>query len=272
MKVLILPDLHNRQEKAEKIIATVKPDQTIFLGDYFDDFGDNPETITDTADWFHNSVNQKDRVHICGNHDMHYWFKDSKFLRCSGYEQFKCIAINDFVTKDDWEKLVFFYNLDDQWLLTHAGFHPMWINPMAYKSDEPISSSIGALCRRLKAESVEAIKLFYKDKVHWFGMPGFSRSYNSPYCGGITWCDYNQEFKPIIGVHQIFGHTPNKKLHWETIEGGTRKPLPLEGVVNPTLTDENSYNICLDSAHPGSRYYAIYENKQFTIHDSIKIK
>lgn len=26
------------------------------------------------------------------------------------------------------------------------------------------------------------------------------------------------------------------------------------------------------SAQPCSRYYAIYENKQFTIHDSIKIK
>ena len=272
MKFLILPDLHNRQEKAEKIIATVKPDKTIFLGDYFDDFGDDPHSICDTADWFHHSVNQPDRIHICGNHDLHYWFKDSKFHRCSVYEQFKSVAINDFVKKEDWEKLIFFYNLDNQWLLTHAGFHPSWINPMSYNRKEHLYSSIGAISRRLEAESKEAKKLFYKDKIHWFAMPGFARDDHSPYYGGICWCDYNEEFSPIIGVHQIFGHTPNKKLHWETIDGGIRKPLPLEKVVNPTLTAENSYNICLDSKEPGSRYYAVYEDKQLTIHDSITIK
>ena len=52
MKYLILPDVHNRWEKVEKIIKSVKSDKVIFLGDYFDDFGDNPQIIADVADWY----------------------------------------------------------------------------------------------------------------------------------------------------------------------------------------------------------------------------
>src|SRR4051812_1832567 len=107
MKTLILPDVHNRHELVEKIIKSVKPDQTIFLGDYFDDFGDDPHIIAETAHWFTYSVNQKNRIHICGNHDIHYWFADNPHVRCSGYDQFKSIAVNDIVQLKDWEKLVF---------------------------------------------------------------------------------------------------------------------------------------------------------------------
>jgi hypothetical protein len=268
MKYLILPDVHNRWEKVEKIIKSVKPDKTIFLGDYFDDFGDNPHIIADVADWFHHSVNQKDRVHVCGNHDLHYWFKDNKNMRCSGYEQFKSVTINDFVTKQDWEKLKFFYILDNRWLLSHAGVHPSWIESSKFKPNVISEYSLRAINRRLIGESAEAKKLFYANSMHWFAMPGFSRS-SCPYYGGITWCDWNNEFHPIRGIHQIVGHTPDFKLTWHIVDENESsfKTLSLEEVSNPILTDKNSYNLCLDF-HPGSKYYAIYENKQLTIHEA----
>jgi len=267
MKYLILPDVHNRWELAEKIIKSVKPDKTIFLGDYFDDFGDDPGIIADVADWFHHSVNQKNRIHLVGNHDTHYWFSGNRALRCSGYEQFKCISINDFVKKEDWEKLEWFHVLDNKWLLSHAGVHPNWIKPSTFKPDIISEISLTTIKRRLKADIIPAKEAFYANKMHWFAMPGFSRSDVSPYYGGLTWCDWTKEFHPIRGVHQLVGHTPCYDLTWIVVkqEGESFNALPLEEVSNPTLTDKNSYNLCLDS-QPGSKYYAIYENGNLLVH------
>jgi hypothetical protein len=273
MKFLILPDVHNRWEKAEKIIKSVKPDKTIFLGDYFDDFGDDPGIIADVADWFRHSVNQKDRIHLVGNHDTHYWFAGNRALRCSGYEQFKAVAINDFVKKEDWEKLEWFYVLDNRWLLSHAGVHPSWLDPQKFKANIISEYSLDTVVKKLKGDVADAERAFYADKMHWFAMPGFSRSRNSPYYGGLTWCDWTQEFHPIRGVHQLVGHTPSYNVTWNVVERGAahRQILSLEEVESPMLTDDSSYNLCLDS-QPGSKYYAIYDNQQLTVHNADNLK
>lgn len=266
MKYLIIPDVHNRCDKVERIIESVKADKVIFLGDYFDDFYDDERIISHVAEWFRHSVHQPNRIHIVGNHDMHYWFSENKSLRCSGYEEAKSIAINKIVKKEDWEKLVFFHVLDDKWLLSHAGVHPSWIDKSSFKGNAINESTLPTVKRRLEAEVEQAKKAFYANKMHWFGMPGFSRSHSSPYFGGLTWCDWNDEFSPIRGVHQIVGHTPLYNLTWISVESGAQRYeiLPAECIDNPTLTTDSSYNICLDS-EPGSRYYAIYEEGKLSI-------
>lgn len=273
MKFLILPDVHNRWEKAEKIIKSVNPDKVIFLGDYFDDFNDDPNIIAHVAEWFHYSVNQPNRLHLVGNHDIHYWFPGNRSVRCSGYEQFKCVAINDFVKKEDWEKLEWFHVLDNKWLLSHAGVHPSWLDKINFDKNKVSEFSLATVKRRLNAEIETAKKALYADRMHWFGMPGFSRCDNSPYYGGLTWCDWNDEFHPIRGVHQLVGHTPCYNLTWKIVKEGEYKcqNLRLEDVVNPTLTDKSSYNLCLDS-QPGSRFYAIYENGELSVHNTDNIK
>ena len=275
-KILILPDVHNRHEKVEQIIKSVKPDQTILLGDAFDDFGDDPHSITETAEWFHYSVNQPARVHICGNHELHYWFKNNNGLRCSGYEQFKAITINDFVTKDDWEKLVFFHVLNDKWLISHAGVHPSWINPSNFQAGKISQYTLKYVVRKLKNDSINCKRNLYAGKNHWFAMPGFSRS-SSPYYGGITWCDWNKEFHPIRGINQLVGHTPNYYLNWSNVAAGGTRAEPLyignSGFTfdDSQLSNEASFNLCLDS-QPGSRYYAIYENEKLEIIDTGETK
>jgi len=273
-KILILPDIHLRHEIAEKIIQSTQPDQIIFLGDYFDDFDDTSEMVINTSHWLSYSIKQKNRIHICGNHDHQYWFKDNKNIRCSGYEQYKSIIINDIITKKDWEKLHFFYIMDNTWLLSHGGIHPGWLFQSKFKMNEIYEYSLKNLERKLINDSKAALIKFNKNDMHWFAMPGFSRCYESRFYGGLMWNDWNDEFMPIRGIHQIAGHTPNHELTWKIIEeegGTTSKTLPLDGVINPTLTDKNSYNICLDS-RPGSKYYAIYENKQLIIHKYNDIK
>lgn len=267
MKHLIIPDVHLRWEKAEALIKKVSPDVTVFLGDFFDDFGDNPQSVADGADWFHHSVNQPNRVHIAGNHDIHYWFPDNKYLRCSGYEQYKAITINDFVTKQDWEKLVFFHVIDNKWLLSHGGLAPYWLKPHGFNAMEISQYKLDTVVRRLKSNTLDAKKTFYSGGVHWFGLAGHTRSYNAPYYGGVTWLDWNGEFHPIRGIHQIVGHTPNYQLTWNVVRDGAESPewkLSLSSVENPTLTENNSYNLCLDS-QPGSRFYATYEDGKLTV-------
>lgn len=283
MKYLIIPDVHNRIELVEKIIASVKPDKTIFLGDYFDDFHDTPDIARDVAKWFKQSIYKKDRIHLCGNHDVHYWFEDNVKTRCSGYSEFKSMAISDIVTKKEWEKLKFFYILDNKWLLSHAGVHPSWVIPGSMASVVP-SATLTNIKDQLKYDSQRALKNLYSGGGHWFTDAGFSRSYTARNYGGLLWCDWSQEFMPIRGIHQIVGHTPERNIKWITVMEGADKysVLPLgDSLINmdigngfaltPQLTDKNSFNVCLDT-QPGSKYYAIYENGTLTIHESKGLK
>ncbi len=285
MKYLILPDIHNRIALAEKIISHTKPDLTIFLGDVFDDFHDTPDIAKDVARWFVKSVNKKDRIHLCGNHDVHYWFKDNIGTRCSGYDAYKSIAINDIVKTKHWEKLKFFHVLDGKWLLSHAGVHPVWINPDSFKSSAISEAKLSDVVDKLTHDSNEAVRNLYANKDHWFTYAGFSRSYRSRSYGGLLWCDWTQEFFPMKGIHQIVGHTPQREIKWVVVpEGATQYGvLPIgDAAINFTLSENNflftqkltettSYNLCLDS-HPGSQYYAIYESGVLTIHKSCDLK
>ena len=273
-KTLIIPDVHNRYETVERIINSVKPDLTIFLGDYFDDFHDDPNIIIDVAYWFKESVHKKDRIHLTGNHDVHYWFKDNRNLRCSGYDEYKSIAINDILEKRDWEKLVFYHVLDGKWLLSHGGVHPTWIQPDSINKKEFVQSNLSDIVGKLNHDSVDAVRQFYSNKVHWFSYPGYSRSSNRGY-GGLLWCDWHQEFKPIRGVNQLVGHTPQRNLKWIVLMEGADQygvlPIGDDLVQYPKFSNETSYNLCLDSK-PGSQYYAIYENEQLTIHKTSDLK
>lgn len=270
-KILIIPDIHLRHELVEKIIKQVEHNSIVFLGDNFDDFDDTPEMIINTAKWFHWSINQKNRIHLTGNHDVHYWFTDNSSTRCSGYGQFKSIIINDVVTKTDWEKLRFFTTIDDQWLLSHGGIHPYWITSKETPTLKLIKES-------LEQDSTLAIKKFYSKDGHWFGVAGKARSYTANYPGGLLWCDWNDEFEPIRGIHQIVGHTPQYNVNWKIInsDGSYKKQFVAPNltndknvrvsVLNEELKSDNSYNLCLDS-QPGSQYYAIYENGKLTVHN-----
>jgi len=54
--------------------------------------------------------------------------------------------------------------------------------------------------------------------------------------GGIFWCDFNQEFVPIKGINQIFGHTGYDNRNKEYLKGS--KIRLLKGI--------DSENYCID--------------------------
>jgi hypothetical protein len=266
MRYLIIPDLHHRTDQAEKIIAKVNADKIIFLGDYLDDFNDSPLEASDTAQWLKKSLTDPNRIHLAGNHDIHYWFKDNGGLRCAGYDDFKSIAANDILTKKDWEQLKFFYVLDNKWLLSHAGFHPYWLGPEEYKKGITKKITLGDLEQKLKEHARDCLKISYAGGEHWFFIAGFSRSCNSRHFGGLLWNDWNDEFKPIRGIHQIVGHTPNHELTWKILVNNDPNPIIVPYGLKPDISADTSFNVCLDS-QPGTRFYAIYDEGKLVVHE-----
>jgi len=262
--ILIIPDIHHKWETAEKIIKAVNPDQTIFLGDYFDSFDENANDVNQTADWLVQSANNPSRIHLLGNHCMHYAFA-SKYFECSGYAQWKYFIINDIVKRDTWNKLKYFHVLDNTWLLTHAGLHEYFI-PTKIKNmvnDKP------KMFDELKDYLTSQIILGHRDQ-NWIFKAGQIRGGEQVY-GGITWCDY-REFKPMKQLHQIFGHTNNRNVRYNNIindiEVYSTKyddfSLTIENLNDPN----SSYNICIDT---DLDHYAIWNGKCMKIYKTSEL-
>lgn len=236
--ILIIPDLHNQYAVAEHIIEKEKPDQIIFLGDYFDSYYDSYEDASHTSAWLANSLRKTDRIHLIGNHDLSY-MTDNPKLKCTGYTSQKHEVIKKY--KINWKKLQLYHWIDDQWLCTHAGLSNLFYEEMT-------SASTPSNVMEFSDQDLEKI-----DDVnynHKFFQVGRARN-GLAKVGGILWCDYNEEFQPIPDLKQIFGHTP------------------LPSPSHLTFKSIGSENICLDT---GLRNYAIYEKGKMIIRSVIDLK
>lgn len=191
MDTLVVSDIHQKHEKAQRIIDNVPHDRVVFLGDYFDDYNDTPQNSYDTAVW----VKQRMEEHpedefLIGNHDVPYLFGP---VQCSGFSVQKKAAIKHAV--GDLQKFRSRMKLAvwvDGWLLTHAGLcnglHP------AADVNRLLSKEIAACMAQLEANNPHYLVEAGADRGGW-------RRH-----GGITWVDY-RKFQPIPGVKQLFGHT-----------------------------------------------------------------
>jgi hypothetical protein len=260
---LIIPDIHLRWQEAEDIIASVKHDEVIFLGDYFDDFGDDPESVEATADWLVGSVKKPNRIHLFGNHDVHYAFPYRTF-KCSGYEQWKDILIGNNVTDKVWNKLKWYHVLDGTWLLTHAGLHKSNL-PEAIRelhTDRP--KFLKEIAEYLDVSIQHGFRKAANNEGSWIFNAGRSRG-GMNNVGGINWCDYEQEFHPIKGLNQIVGHTPQRPCpRWTVFDETTDRPVQRSAMLwtpdEKRVFDTNeSINIDLDVWK--NTHYATWDGK-----------
>lgn len=255
---LILPDVHLQWERAEKIIKSVGADEVIFLGDYFDNFVESPESVANTADWLVHSVKQPNRIHLTGNHDIHYMHAN-RYFQCSGYAQWKYLQINDFVKWETWSKLQHYYILDETWLLSHAGLHEYFVPDEIKKLVSNRSVFFNVLSSFLDAEIVKGMR-----NESWIFHAGQIRGGDQKY-GGLNWCDM-REFIPIKGINQMFGHTYGEFIRWKNLIGTQREirgdrgyapdPINLKG-------EDKSYNVCLDT---GFTHYATWDGNKVKIY------
>jgi hypothetical protein len=184
MKTLIIPDIHTKFVLAEKIITHEKPDNIVFLGDYFDSYGDSLDITEKTAMWLKESLHKENRIHLLGNHDLSYL--DSKFP-CSGFTEAKLSVIQK--TGLDLSKLVH-YCWVGEFLCTHAGLS----NEFYQKYGN--SLSVDDFLKKYSTNKKLRARL-YDCSPFRGGIGEFA---------GIVWCDYN-EFVDIQNIKQIFGHT-----------------------------------------------------------------
>ena len=229
-KTIIIPDIHNDYLTAEKIIKKESPDEIIFLGDYFDDFDDTVNDANNTAKWLKKSLQQKNRIHIIGNHDLSY-ITDNPNLKCAGYRTDKHKEIKKH--NIDWNKLKMHYWLDDKWLCTHAGFSNDFFKQQCIKKLDSIQ-------KVLDLSKKDLDKIDDGNYAHSFFQVGFSRG-GSNDVGGPLWCDYD-EFVDIPGINQIFGHTPDHAVR--------------------SCKTKNSEHYCIDTK---LKHYAIYQKNKIMI-------
>lgn len=264
---LIIPDLHHKWQQAERIISAVGADEVLFLGDYFDDFGDDPAQVAETCDWFEASVNKPNRVHLFGNHDQHYAFVYRSF-QCSGYAQWKYFIIHDTVSQDVWSKLKWYHFLDNKWFLCHGGLHKFNLPESITKFSNDRLKFIAEISGYLDVQIREGFKCGATNQSSWVFNAGHSRG-GSQRVGGITWCDFEREFFPVKGINQIVGHTPQGlgfpkwcllddkgKVSYSPYELYTPS---VERLDNPNL----STNIDLD-VH-GNLHYATWDGKKLVV-------
>jgi hypothetical protein len=248
---------------AERIISSVGADRVIFLGDYFDDFHDDLNQVEETCHWFVKSVQQKNRIHLFGNHDVHYAFPYS-MMRCSGFADWKYMKINDLVGPATWNQLKFFHVLDNAWLLSHAGLHTSLVPKDAKALRQDREKMFGEIKAFLWEQQLECLRVAANGRGSWMFNAGYSRGgFNK--VGGLIWCDYNDEFHPTKGLNQIVGHTPQKGAPVWTLLNEKYKlerreaTSPVSELNNP----EKSVNLGLDVW--GTMHFAVWNGTSIDV-------
>lgn len=244
MRILIIPDIHNFVYYVDKLIGIVPHDKVIFLGDYFDNFYDNPQIVEQTAVWLRHSLNCKNRIHLFGNHDIDYAYPHNNTLLCPGFTQEKSDRINKVLDKEHWDQLKLFH-YEDNFFFSHAGINIKEIpfNPN-YEPRNPIQ-----LNEWLKECSKVAFKCAEAGCGHILLSYGTRMGWKRP--GGLLWQDWD-DFRAIPNINQIVGHTPDMtKVRFKYI---------------PNKINPNSFNACLDTC---GEYYGILEDGKFSYHKNI---
>lgn len=235
-RAVVIPDVHNKWKKAESIVAAESPDRTIFLGDYFDDFGDTPADAAATTEWLAGSMADKSRVHLVGNHDLNY-MSSLPGLHCAGRDPIKGIAIAK--RGIDWPRLEPFCWLgtaggaaEDMWLCTHAGLSATFLESVRPGAAAPDVDGV------LGAARIDLDRVDDEGHRHVFLQAGAARG-GLDETGGIVWCDYNLEFEDVPGLRQIFGHTRGGQVRHGRGPGGKGEHYCIDTVLRHYIAYED---------------------------------
>lgn len=195
MKYYVIGDLHNNVHWVNSWLFGKKYDGVIFLGDYFDSFGDDVFAAANTARWLAKSVDMPNRIHLMGNHDMPYRFPGNSYLDCPGWTAEKQSAVSKIMGKQ-WDKIKLAH-FDKNYIFSHAGLteklfhcHPITgINLLEYEAN--INTCLEEC-----------------SKYSEYRNPIVVQNYDSSY-DGITWIR-PEYLKLIPTVTQVIGHTPSQ--------------------------------------------------------------
>lgn len=236
--VLVIPDIHNNISRADTFIRRLagRYDRIVFLGDFFDDFGDSPEVVKEVAEWLGESLKDPRRTHLVGNHDLAYLAPGPRTY-CSGFSHEKMRVVAPALNAMPRQCFQAAVEVDG-WLISHAGFHP--------------SLADG----RATGELVEFANFELRSFLVGHESPLFAVGYargGRASIGGVTWLDWTQEFRPIAGIHQLLGHTPSDTVRAQWMVPGckhvTKRAHRLDWIPKDFISraSTTTTNICLDA-------------------------
>lgn len=181
MRYNFVGDIHGRVEAVED--ALLLPGLKVFVGDFVDSYDRTVDDMEKCLVLALDAADKGEAVLLYGNHELSYVLPDKH--RCSGYKnstEDMLVSHLDRITKH----FKCFYQPAKDWLITHAGCHPLVWDKI--KDDIP-----GAVADK-------------SSPAHWIGQ--YRGGINK--VGGIFWCDFNAEFKPVDNLNQVFGHSASK--------------------------------------------------------------
>lgn len=218
---LILPDVHQQHDVAQRIVNAVPHTHLTLLGDYFDDYGDSPAQAAATAQWLaalldSHPAEEGYLTALMGNHDLPYRWPDNDELMCSGNTYAKHFAINSHMRPEHWDRLEC-YRETQGWLLSHAGFHPKLLSAIV----SPNSASFGTFCvdgAYLAREALQCVRAAAEGRHHpWLAVGRDRGGWDA--IGGIFWCDWSR-LPATPGVKQTVGHTRGTEPRYNSGGGG----------------------------------------------------
>ncbi len=219
MKIITIGDLHGRDvwKKFADIPLLLKDktitpryDYYVFIGDYCDSFDISyveilynlRELIQFKKDF------PKQVILLWGNHELHYGLVPPGQMRnrfiCSGYES---LYHWDFypVLRDNYDLFQVAFEIDN-YLFTHAGIHKGWYDYRFTKEAKHISEDLPISLRLAQA---------FEERLSCMFDIGYLRGGHHQ-IGGPLWLDKRHGDKPILGYHQIVGHTATSDIITQT--------------------------------------------------------
>jgi hypothetical protein len=253
MRTFVISDLHNRWEWVEEFLGQNPHDEAVLLGDYFDNYQDDPEIARATARWLKKSLQDPRRFHLRGNHDAYYALPLQRNFRGGGFHEDKLRTINQVLTPQDWIQLHVTHFTQGFWC-SHAGL-PNWMSPnrAAYHLEKSWHDLQEKNRRGFDSKKVPKVPKHLRHTL-W-----------------QRWAD----FWPVRHVHQIVGHTqgkqPRQKIAYGDLpEKNSAKPKFYQveyydrGFAYPADVElyKASHNLCLDTFN---RHIAVIEDGKLEV-------
>lgn len=255
MKTIVIPDIHNKTHRVDQILASeASYDQVIYLGDYFDDFGDDADIAGDTAIWLKNKIKTEGdkSIFLIGNHDLSYIFPYSRAAYCPGWTLHKSKEVSRILSPDDWAHLRYFH-IEHGILFSHAGV------TRSFYAAEP--DSVESLRAFLSHEIKDSVLSLSMNSIKKIFRAGYDRGGSDP-VGGILWCDHSSHI-PLEVIPQIYGHTPIQIPSYK---------IRVNNTTTAFYSQADSYQEEYNGGHPWSlcldtdlAHYGIIEDSRFTL-------
>lgn len=199
MKYTFVGDIHGKVDAVKAALDREGP--VVFVGDFMDSFDRSLEDHKECLDLVLDAIERGKARSVFGNHELSYLMPKHK---CSGWDKYRASLMRLYHDRimDAFEPYIL---LRPDFLVTHGGLSaPLW---------EAAGLTLDTLPKYLDDGWKDL-----KSPVHGIGYcrGGFTKF------GGIFWTTFREDFEPINGLTQVFGHTRQPKgIQIEKSEDGT---------------------------------------------------